>query len=52
MTRLEQFVHDLHQEVLVKAGDDADPKMREDAFTEAVLERLGEHNETDSADVL
>src|SRR4051794_21679226 len=32
--RLEQFAHDLHQEVLNKTGDDANPQLREDAFTE------------------
>ena len=51
MTHLEQFAHDLHQEVLVKAGDEADPKMREDAFTELLLELLSEHNESDGAEV-
>lgn len=51
MTHLEQFAHDLHQEVLVKAGDDANPQLREDAFTEQVLELLSEHNEADGAEV-
>ena len=49
--RLEQFAHDLHQEVLVKTGDDTNPQLREDAFTEAVLELLYEHNETDGTEV-
>jgi AIPR protein len=51
LTRLEQFAHDLHQEVQVKAGDDTDPQMREDIFTEHVLELLNEHNESSGADV-
>lgn len=51
MRELEQFAQDLHQEVLVKCADDATPQMREDAFTECVLERLAEHNEADNADV-
>jgi hypothetical protein len=50
-THLEQFARDLHQEVLVKAGDETSPQMREDAFTEFVLELLNEHNEVDGADV-
>ena len=51
MRKLEQFAKDLHQEVLVKCADDATPKLREDAFTDCVLERLAEHNEADNADV-
>jgi len=48
---LDQFAHDFHQEVLATAGDDANPRFREDAFTEAVLEMLAEHNETDGAEL-
>ncbi|HEX3857062.1 MAG TPA: AIPR family protein [Verrucomicrobiae bacterium] len=51
MPELDQFAQDLHHEVLVKCADDASPQMREDAFTECVLERLAEHNEADNADV-
>jgi hypothetical protein len=51
LTHLEQFAHDLNQEVLVKAGTHDNPKMREDAFTELVLELLNEHNESDGAEV-
>ncbi len=50
-TPLQQFAYDLHQEVLVKCADDSDPELREDAFTEVVLELLSEHNEADSAEV-
>ncbi len=50
-THLEQFANDLHQEVQVKAGDDTQPQMREDAFAELVLELLNEHNESDGAEV-
>ena len=49
-TPLEQFAYNLHQEVLVKCSDDADPQLREEAFTEVVLEFLAEYNETDSAE--
>jgi hypothetical protein len=49
---LEQFAQDLHQEVLAKCSDDTSPQMREDAFTECVLERLAEHNEADNADII
>jgi hypothetical protein len=51
MTHLEQFASDLYQEVLVKAGDDTNPQMREDVFTELVLELLNEHNEADGAEL-
>lgn len=51
LTHLEQFANDLHQEVQVKAGSDTNPQMREDAFTELVLELLNEHNESDGAEV-
>ncbi len=46
-TRLEQFAYDLHQEIHSKAADDTNPQLREDLFTEHVLELLSEHNETD-----
>ncbi|HVT90637.1 MAG TPA: AIPR family protein [Tepidisphaeraceae bacterium] len=52
MPELEQFAQDLHEEVLVKCADPASPQMREDAFTECVLERLAEHNEADNAEIL
>jgi hypothetical protein len=51
MTHLEQFAYDLHQEVLVKAGDDANLQTREEVFTELVLELLNEYNEADGAEV-
>ena len=50
-TPLEQFAYDLHQEVLVKCADDTDPQLREDAFTDLVLELLAEHNEADGAEL-
>lgn len=50
--RLEQFLHDLHQEVLNKTGDDANPQFREQGFTEYVLELLSEHNESDGWEVI
>lgn len=49
---LEQFAQDFLQEVVIKAGDEANPLLREDAFTECVLERLAEHNEAEKAEVL
>ncbi len=51
LTALAQFALDFHQEVLVKAGDTENPQLREDAFTEAVLERLAEHNDVTGAEV-
>jgi hypothetical protein len=51
LSPLEQFAHDMHQEVLVKSGDDAEPELREDAFTEVALELLTEHNEADGPQV-
>ncbi len=52
MHELDQFAQDLHQEVLVKCSDDDSPQMREDAFTECVLERLAGHNEADNANII
>lgn len=55
--RLEQFAGDLHQEVLSKAGVDVRASseenilLREEAFTEYILELLGEHNEADGAEL-
>ncbi len=46
MSELKQFAQDLHQEVLARCADVDLPRMRTDAFTECVLERLAEHNET------
>ncbi len=51
LTALEQFAQDLQQEVLVKAGTEDNPQLREDAFTEVVLERLAEHNDVTNAEV-
>lgn len=50
MTKLEQFSHDFHQEVLAKAGVDkgeGPQLLRAEAFTELVLELLHEHGEVD-----
>ena len=55
--RLEQFAIDLHQEVLAKAGVDADnagetnQPLREEAFTEYVVGLLAEHNEADGVEL-
>ena len=46
MSELKQFAQDLHQEVLVRCADDDLPRMRTNAFTDCILERLAEHNET------
>lgn len=51
LSSLEQFAHDLNQEVLVKAGDAENLQLKEDAFTELVLERLTEHNDVSGAEV-
>jgi hypothetical protein len=68
---LEQFAHDLHQEVLAKAGEGGDGSngargtretadrsandpphpLREEMFTEAVLELLDAHDEIDSWEI-
>lgn len=56
-SRLEQFASDLHQEVLAKAGIDADnagennQSLREEAFTEYVVGLLDEHNEADGIEI-
>jgi hypothetical protein len=42
---LRQFAQDLRQDVLAKTGDEANPRLREEAFTEYVLEVLTDHNE-------
>lgn len=52
MADLTIFAQDLHQEVLVKCADANSPQMREDAFTECVLERLADHNEADGVEYL
>jgi hypothetical protein len=55
--RLQQFATDLHQDVLAKAGIDADKahddnsQPREEAFTEYVLELLSDHNESDGVEL-
>lgn len=54
---LSQFAADLLQEVLSKAGisnseaSDGFMRLREEAFTETVLELLAEHNECESCDL-
>ena len=50
-TPLELFAYGLHQEVLAKCADETEPAMRENTFTEVVLELLADHNETDGATV-
>jgi hypothetical protein len=52
-TALDQFAENFHQDVLGKAGiggdgvDNGPRQLREELFTEAVLELLQEHNEVD-----
>lgn len=48
---LDQYAKDLHQDVLVKSGDADDPHLREEAFTEVVLEILADHNESDGVEL-
>ena len=56
-SRLQQFSADLHEEVLAKAGvdveavDEVNFAQREEAFTEYVLELLGDHNEADGVEL-
>jgi len=52
VAHLEDFALNLHQEVLASSGEDESPRLREEKFTEAVLERLAEHNEADGADIV
>ncbi len=52
MADLEQFAEDLHQEVLGKCNDTTSPQLREDAFTESVLGRLEDHNQSDGVEYL
>ncbi|MEO5716394.1 MAG: AIPR family protein [Luteolibacter sp.] len=55
--RHESFAADLHQEVLAKAGIDADDSgesnvvLREEAFTEYVVDLLSDHNEADGVEL-
>ena len=42
---LQQYARDLRQDVLARTGDEANPRLREEAFTEYVLEVLTDHNE-------
>ena len=51
LSHIEQFAEDLHQDVLVRAGSEANPALREEAFTEGVLELLSEHNEADGPEL-
>lgn len=56
-SRLSQFAEDLHQEVLARAGmdlsetDSCQQPLREEMFTEIVLELLDEHEEVDGWEV-
>lgn len=55
--RLQQFASDLHQEILAKASIDESESgdfnvlLREEAFTEHILELLGDHNEADGVEL-
>lgn len=55
--RLQQFASDLHQEILAKASidesesGDSNVLLREEAFTEHILELLGDHNEADGVEL-
>lgn len=57
-SRHQSFAADLHQEVLAKAGIDIDDSgtsnlvLREEAFTEYVVELLSDHNEADGVEPL
>ena len=56
-SRHEPFAADLHQEVLAKAGVDADDSsesnqvLREEAFTDYIVELLSDHNEADGVEL-
>lgn len=42
---LEQFAEDFHQDLLARSSSEDSEQLREDLFTESVLELLGDHNE-------
>ncbi len=42
---LEQFAEDFHQDILARSSSQDSAQLREDSFTESVLERLADHNE-------
>jgi hypothetical protein len=48
----EQYAQDLHQEVLLRAGDTDSLGFREECFLEYVLELLEEHNEVSGVELL
>ena len=49
---VEDYARELHEEVLVRAGvDDDRPPLREEIFTQSVLERLEEHEAAGNADI-
>ncbi|MFQ3671380.1 MAG: AIPR family protein [Verrucomicrobiia bacterium] len=51
MSRIEEYAADLHQEVLAQCGDGTTTWMRQEVFTQHVLELLSEHNESDGAEL-
>lgn len=51
MSRLEEYAAELHQDVLARCSDDTSQRMREEVFTELILELLSEHNEADGTEL-
>lgn len=52
LSPLAQYAQDVREEVCSRCAEDAPPDELERGFTEWVLGRLAEHNETDGAEVL
>jgi hypothetical protein len=48
---LEQFAEDFHQDILSRSSSQDSEQLREDLFTESVLELLADHNEVASWEV-
>lgn len=51
MSRLEEYARGLHQEVLAQCSDETSQRMREEVFTQLILEQLSEHNEADGTEL-
>lgn len=51
MTKIEQYATDLHQDVLMRTGEGENSSLREETFTEIVLEILSEHNEVGNGEL-
>jgi AIPR protein/Abortive infection phage resistance protein N-terminal domain len=50
-TELEQYAETLHQDILAQCTDETTPRMREEVFTETILDLLSDHNETEGGEI-